>query len=269
MAYSVSRLEGSDEFKILNSLVSQPDVSVPNAIESILGLNISSTPDGEYTPGWHCEQLFESVIDIASRTPIPQQLKLVEFLIQLQQTTFLNLDTSTPLECDGQKLYTDLPRIGMSFREEWNFDPQNANATPEEKTSWENKSAFLAQVTALSPVDDPSEIKSRLNFSIFALWAMREAFEKASAPSTPTDTALRAACLWIIYAGDTLLRNVENELVLQDNIGLPGNCYKRKGWRGFNSERLEVWKNGLRAAQKRYEGETRSMVDQALEKFHG
>ncbi|KAI0888772.1 uncharacterized protein GGS22DRAFT_184351 [Annulohypoxylon maeteangense] len=268
MTFSVSPLEGTEEFRSLNSLVNQSDVSVPDTIQSIINLSLSTTSS---TAGHsdalelHCERLFESVIDVASRTPIPQQVKLVDFLIQLQKLNVIDPVTGKPLECDGRKIWADLPRIGMSFREAWNFDPQDTNATPEDKAGWENKTAFLAQVTALSPIGNPSEITTSLNCSLYALWAMRSAFEG----TTPADTTLRAACLWIIYAGDRLLMNVENELTFEANLGIPGGSYKKKEWRGFNKERMEVWKNGFKAAQTRHEGETRSMIDRALAKIDG
>ncbi|KAF2135286.1 uncharacterized protein K452DRAFT_207583, partial [Aplosporella prunicola CBS 121167] len=74
-------------------------------------------------------------------------------------------------------------------------DPLDSTNTPAEDTRWENMTKFFAQLTAVSKHAD---------FSLWAWFALRDAFGPWKNTTSPTDAAVRAACLWYIYAGKSL-----------------------------------------------------------------
>ena len=56
---------------------------------------------------------------------------------------------------------------------------------------------------------------------------------------------LDAAKAWFSYANETLERLSKEEKTFDGKIARPGDKYKEREWRGFNAERLEIWKTGL------------------------
>jgi len=69
-------------------------------------------------------------------------------------------------------------------------DAADPKSTPQECSQRENWTAFLAQLTARSKGEnDP------FDFSLFGLWAMRDAFEE-EADGAPKG-AVRLAALWV------------------------------------------------------------------------
>lgn len=137
--------------------------------------------------------------------------------------------------------------------------------TPEEKQRWENRNAFLAQLTAAAPVDYSSEKFGPLDFSLYALLAFIVAFEKKTPADVPIDTAVRTACWWYIYAADKLYANAQHDRAFRGQTGQGGDKYQEKSWTGYNRERWIIWEEGLQAAYATCTNEeTRKLVSDAL-----
>jgi len=90
-----------------------------------------------------------------------------------------------------------------------------SNITNDESRGWENATAFFAQLTAAS---------ANTGFSLWALTAFQYAFGPWETPTSPTDIAVQAACLWYVYAADRLWTHVDNDQQLD---------YKRGKWNRY------------------------------------
>jgi hypothetical protein len=106
----------------------------------------------------------------------------------------------------------------------------NKNAFSEEQ--WTNLNAFVARLTALS-----SSIPA-FDFSLYAIWTMRTAFEGDEIP----ESHVEAAKVWFLYAEETMERLSREEKTFDGKVAVGGDRFKDKEWRGFSAERLEVWR---------------------------
>jgi hypothetical protein len=99
-----------------------------------------------------------------------------------------------------------------------------------------NINAFVARLTSLS-----HSVRA-FDFSLYAIWTLRAASEEIN---DAQPEGLDAAKAWFSYANETLERLSKEEKEFDGKIGRPGDKYKEKEWRGFNGERLEIWKIAL------------------------
>lgn len=90
------------------------------------------------------------------------------------------------------------------------------------------------------PDDDSNDL------SMFALWALRETFEKDRPVAS---SAVRLAAPWVLHVAKTLWRRTELGTDMPGRCGVPGDKYADKEWKGFNKERWAVWRDGFVAAQ--------------------
>ncbi|KAL9048940.1 MAG: hypothetical protein Q9162_007469 [Coniocarpon cinnabarinum] len=67
-----------------------------------------------------------------------------------------------PVKTKSGTPWTDLPRIGLAMREEWNSSPPRCSPT-----QWASLNGFAARLTALDAAD----------FSLYGIWALRDALE--------------------------------------------------------------------------------------------
>lgn len=129
-----------------------------------------------------------------------------------------------------------------------------------------NKVAFLAQLTS-SPANFDLEPTGPFDFSLYALWDFRSAFENTRAPTT---TLLHAASLWMIHAADTLYENVRakrdfRHRASNGNPAREGDAYRKsRRWVGLNQERWDVWVEGLENGRAVEDEEVRVLVEEAL-----
>ena len=119
------------------------------------------------------------------------------------------------------------------------IDVRDPRMKPEELTRITNKTVFLARLTALSTKGDA------LDYSLYALWAFREAFEEECPASYNAEPAIRNAAVWIEYAGKTLWRLAVENREFSGRMGIPGKKFADKPWRGFTEERWNVWRAGF------------------------
>lgn len=111
--------------------------------------------------------------------------------------------------------------------------------TQEQLTRITNKTAFLARLTALSKEKDP------FDFSLYALWALRDAFEEECPAGYDAEPAIRNAAVWIEYAGKMLWKLAVGNREFRDRLAIPGRKFAGKPWRGFTEERWNVWRAGF------------------------
>lgn len=97
---------------------------------------------------------------------------------------------------------------------------------------------------------------------MYALWALRSAFEESPSSPEGSAAATKNAAMWIRYAGPALKELSLAGRDLQDNMGAAGDRYSDKGWKGFCQERWQAWKDGLELALK--SAETDSEVQELL-----
>lgn len=97
--------------------------------------------------------------------------------------------------------------------------------------------AFVARLTALSP-SIPA-----FDFSLYAIWTMRSAFE---GNESDNDAAVEAARMWFKYAADTIERLSHEGKTFEGPVAKGGEKYRDKKWTGFSDERLSLWRDALR-----------------------
>ncbi|TLD04058.1 hypothetical protein PgNI_11147 [Pyricularia grisea] len=190
---------------------------------------------------------------------------LVKVLSELRGTSVTGSGGKTLAVKDAGEVWNDLPTFGWVAREIWNFDIQDPDNKPEDINKFNNQSAFLARLTALAHSEGTT--KSPLDYSLYALWSFRDAFEQSS----QTLAAAKNSAIWINYASDALQDLASKNQDLSDNIGSAGPEYRSKGWKGFNQERWGVWKQGFQNALQKVGAEadqdTRDLLKKAVDRM--
>lgn len=96
--------------------------------------------------------------------------------------------------------------------------------------------AFLARLTALSPSIP------EFDYSLYAIWTMRDAFEGSSKRSRVN---VEAARMWFLYATEVIERWSQEGKSFEGKVAMRGEGFKGKEWWGFSLERLGVWKAAM------------------------
>ncbi|OLN89315.1 hypothetical protein CCHL11_08989 [Colletotrichum chlorophyti] len=188
---------------------------------------------------------YNAIFAVVKQTAPEKQKPLVDFLQRLRQTTVTASD-GQPLKLGNQVVWKELPTFGWVARDLWNFDVLDASATQEEKNSWDNLSAFAAQLTARANLDDPND---PFDFSLYGLWALRTAFEENRPADADVAAAVRQAYLWINYAGEALRKLSAKDRNFDGKSAKAGDKFGSRDWRGFNEERWGIWTEAFATAQ--------------------
>ena len=272
-------------FKIVNKLI-QPDATVETvtvALKEIddLTLTLMAEPESEayhYHPWNLWKTIFEQILPHTA--PIHQS-KLVEFVIQLQKKTTLDPITGEPMRSGGELLWTELPYLGPTLSETWDdmskfiiilslflnlmkmliqleIGPWDPQLSAYDQNRWKNQSAFVAQ---LFPVNGFFH-----DLPMFGLFTFCQAFENIpSIKGIVNDTAVGAACWWLVYAVDKLWAEVSSGRGWEGLQGAGGFNYQDRPWKGYNLERWSVWEQGLLDALPASENEkTKKLFQDAL-----
>jgi hypothetical protein len=123
-------------------------------------------------------------------------------------------------------------------------DVFDTTATIEQQTQWENLTGFLARLTGLSDIENGGD---SLNFSNFALWAMRDAFEEEHSEGENVLPSLKLANLWITHSGEKLWKLAAKDHKFSERLGIAGAKFSESGWKGFNTDRWAAWRKGFEA----------------------
>ncbi|KAI9035925.1 DUF3632 domain-containing protein [Aspergillus affinis] len=269
----IKTIESSEEFKILDKFVHYPEARVEGYVNQIIDqCNIAMIIDDKYPEEGVANvdtNLCWALLELAQRLPPSKQTKLVQMLAELQTRTVMHPVTGQPLTYQGDVLFTDLPASGWSELEafdehggDWH-DITDPDMDPECQDRWVNLNAFVAQMSQAAELREPfndSQKVHRMDRSLRAIWVMREALENDTRPleELVESAAMRAACMWFIYAADRLRQKVDFQVRYPDLHGAPGSKYADKGWRGHELERWIMWMqrlNELKAVCASYETE--------------
>ncbi|KAF4637554.1 hypothetical protein G7Y89_g527 [Cudoniella acicularis] len=255
-----AELAAYPEFEILDSLVHQPDASVTDAVQKTLSLTAAALASNESGAlGNHPWHHTTSLLEIAQRTAPANQVKLVEYVVQLGRVTITNPATGNPLENEGYIVWTQLPSLGYGAADEWHaFNVSDSETTPMERRRWYNFIAFLAQLSNAADVDYRDVIIPELDFSFWSYLAFKYVFEPEDiGAQAPTDVAIRTACLWLVHAADRLWGNIKYERIFGKVGNDPGTKFTREMW--------DMWERELPSIKSKCtDEETRKLVDEAL-----
>ncbi|PQE33365.1 ras GTPase activating protein [Rutstroemia sp. NJR-2017a WRK4] len=294
---NIACIEKYPQFVLLLPLVQDPSSTVSSALDahSALTSNVIADAKKEIVANGKTSSASESdllknhpyhtwcaLFELVARTPPTQQSKLIEFILGLQKIEVVDGETSQSdvLKYYDMEYWRQLPGFGWEARNMFDMgsllassvlfivvtkltfykDVYSPSSTETEKTSYENHNAFLAQLLATSSTSTGLDEFEALDFSFFALRVLRDVFENEGKKSN--DLAIRSACWWLVFATEKLWVNVVNTRDMPDSTGVGGDLYEKKGWKGFNRERWEIWREGLRNADK--DRETGKLVKDGL-----
>ncbi|KAK2594737.1 hypothetical protein QQS21_007535 [Conoideocrella luteorostrata] len=217
-------LEEYPEFKIINGLVQEgsgatvEDALTQHAQLTAAAINLeNANPIGPHA--WHT---FCALIEVAKRTDPERQTKLIDFAINLQKIKVFNPATGEQLTSDGQLLWTEMPALGYTAADDWNeVDVTATNTPPEVCRRYENFIALLAQISSAYAANYTESTIDEMEFSFWSLRAFKEAFE-CTDNKPVTDSAVRVACSWLIYASDRLWANIGHGRVFDQRGDDPG-----------------------------------------------
>ncbi|KAL2133708.1 hypothetical protein VTI74DRAFT_1884 [Chaetomium olivicolor] len=208
---------------------------------------------------------FNALFQLVGRTPPENQKYLVEFVAQLRTKAVPRRD-EWPSSLKGE-VYTDLPTFGWVARDLFNYNAHNPSIPEDAQTRLINITAFLAQLTARAasppnnkspPTADKPAHDDPLDFSLFALWALRDAFEQRCPDGSVSPFALRLAAVWLRFAGDRIEKLCSQGYNYPGRQGAPGpSKVDRADWKGFCGERLAAWKEEWKAVRDEFEGDER------------
>ncbi|KAI9929423.1 hypothetical protein AWENTII_009151 [Aspergillus wentii] len=237
----IKELETKPEFKILKPLVQQDTSYSPSeAVQKIVEITktLRDSPLGN-----HCWDTCCALLELAAQTAPGQHNRLVEFVVHLKNAT-VNDENGQPLMVEDGIVWTGLPTFGYGFTDEMFFDHKDNENTPEEIERWLNKAAFMAVLSDACGQPNTPEWMEIIDASPYAQMEFSDAFPQSR---KGPETAVQSACLWFIYGGEKLWKNVHT------------------GWRGFNHEGWVFWKERLTAAEGDYNDETNKLIRDALE----
>ncbi|KAJ0300192.1 hypothetical protein COL5a_003859 [Colletotrichum fioriniae] len=209
---------------------------------------------------------YNAIFAVAKQTPPEKQAPLLDFLQRLRETTVTASD-GQPLKLNNQVVWKDLPTFGWVARDLWNFDTTDTSASAEEKASWTNLSAFAAQLTARADLTNPQD---PFDFSLYALWALRDAFEVdfAAASVERHSIATRLAYQWLSYAPDALHDLSLKGRDFDGKSGKPGSKFADREWKGMNEARYGAWADSITSiSQTASDEEVRALAKEAAAKL--
>ncbi|QIW95244.1 hypothetical protein AMS68_000762 [Peltaster fructicola] len=176
------------------------------------------------------------VVELAKTTAdnTVHRQKLVDFVLGLQQRPKLQKGDEVCKVWDAT-VWSDLPVFGAQIRECWNAAASDSSVA-EEQHQWLNINAFTAALVASAHSNE-----DKPDFTLFAIWALRQAFEEEK----PSKIATEAAAAWLICAAPALSELSKNEKSFDGKLARAGSSYQDKQWTGFNGDRWQIWVSKL------------------------
>ncbi|OQE18789.1 hypothetical protein PENFLA_c020G01273 [Penicillium flavigenum] len=276
----LTQTEESKEFKLFAALV-DGEVEVEDAVQWVINTTMDRLEN--YGAGGTIEKAdaitFIAIIELAMQIDTTQYGPLVDFLAELKLYNAVDSSTGLVLKTqDGSRVWSHLPSLSFWASELWNdrmthiCDP---NMEPDQQIRWAKLNIFLAQVTQAAVVQYTSPlqvwISDAMDESHMGLCGLRHVFEEGIPPEQLASTAgLLGVCYWIVCAGDRLWENVLNRRRYNKYDGRPGEMYSKRGWKGFERDRWDVWVQGLRdvkAACSSGQELVKDLIDRALSKI--
>ena len=171
---------------------------------------------------------WEAVISAAGTSDDGPRSRLVELVVAVRDRGILARPDGQECVVWDMRAHADLPVFGAQMRETWNFSPPAVPAR-----TWANLNAFAAQLTVAG-----------VDFSRYAIWALREALEEDS-PELPL--VLPAAVEWFRHAGPVLASLAGQRAADADGGDQAGRLCREAGLagRGFSVGRWNFWRRRL------------------------
>ncbi|GLA54414.1 hypothetical protein AnigIFM63604_000556 [Aspergillus niger] len=224
------------EYQVIKAFVQNPDVSPAEAVQRLLRVREVLHWEGREPPtdidGTHTWIAMVTVVDLVSLTPAAQQHKFIEFIDHLQRTKVIDPVSGEEPTAVDMKLWTELPYLGVD-------DDPRREYPPSELQEWENRNAFMAQLTAKA-----DHLGHTIDASLYARYGRAE-------------KRLRSVIRW----WKRLQRMWENCQVRR-TFGEAENPSPRQR---FTMKKWYHWRNGLKAAQLQFpRASTQEMIQKAL-----
>ncbi|KAL2846406.1 hypothetical protein BJY01DRAFT_263355 [Aspergillus pseudoustus] len=248
---------------ILQSLFDNK-ISAPEAAAQLATASLSdstTTTTTTTTLETSLTSLWNLIITLAADSPTHHD-KLVDLLVDISELPdATDPATGSPLTLhDDMQVWKDLPTLGWTFRDEWNFSI-NPNFNSEKRSRaisrWININRFAALLMA-------TEEAVFASFSWFALVTLRQALETPSEQidraRNPIEAWVPAAAAWIEVLGVEMYE-WDEEFPSGGNRGAPG-----KGgplWTGkheFCKERWALWRGRFGGLAKGDGGEVEGVA---------
>jgi hypothetical protein len=171
---------------------------------------------------------WEAVISAAGTPGDGTRSRLVELVGAVRDRGVLARPDGQECMVWGMRAHVDLPVFGAQMRETWNFPPPAISAG-----TWANLNAFAAQLTVAG-----------VDFSRYAVWALRDALEEDS-PELPL--VLPAAVEWLRHAGPVLATLAVERAADAHGSDQAGRLGREAGLagRGFSVGRWNFWRRRL------------------------
>ena len=173
-------------------------------------------------PAW------QAVISAADTPDDDARTRLAELLGAIRDRGILVRPDGAECVVWDLRAHADLPVFGAQMRETWNSAPP---ARPAQ--SWANLNAFAAQLTTAG-----------IDFSLYAIWALREALEQ---DGPEIEQVLPAAVQWLRHAGPVLGSRAADgaaDALGRDQVGRLGREAGLAG-HGFTIRRWDFWRRRL------------------------
>jgi hypothetical protein len=175
--------------------------------------------EGMLWPAW------EAVISAADTPDERTRSRLVELLCAIRGRGILARPDGQECVVWDMRAHVDLPVFGAQMRETWNFSPPAVSAE-----SWANLNAFAAQLTTAG-----------IDFSLYAIWALREALEE---DGSAISQVLPAAVQWFRHAGFVLATRAREGASDTHGADSVGRLCREAGLAegGFSVRRWNFWR---------------------------
>ena len=169
-----------------------------------------------------------AVISAADTSDDGTRSRLVELVGAVRDRGILARPDGQECVVWDMRAHADLPVFGAQMRETWNFSPPAVPAV-----TWANLNAFAAQLTVAG-----------VDFSLYAIWALRAALEE---DSPDLRRVLPAAVEWFRHAGPELASLAVQRAAYAHGSDQGGTLCLGAGLadRGFSVGRWNFWRRRL------------------------
>ncbi|PYH81614.1 hypothetical protein BO82DRAFT_283567 [Aspergillus uvarum CBS 121591] len=260
-----ARLMARREFWIIHALVNNPDKTPEEAIQELLrerNSQFQQRRDSNRTyvrdrlNQQHAFHTMQSICELAYLLPADEQIKLLQLVARLQRKAVPESVTRGGIVkvAFSDRMWLDLPCLREYINHRFSFAPlamfkgfptcrctgmQNRapcgdhcrDYPPQEVQEWENRNAFIAQLTNCIP-----RLGHRMDFTRLGFRLCVRALENADVNALEEE-AVRAACFWFALAGNPMWDTCVAGFQVDEPESEQPKAFDRARWAG--------WKNAI------------------------